>query len=320
MSTLINIFKKHLSLSITIINLLLLIIVFFQKDPFSIFIKTYESSEKFLNISQSDITKIIYGRKNDTSSSKELYLEKLDWKVKSNDGIIIDADVEKVNQLIKALLEARKFTTAAEGKEKFADFGLDNSDALEIQIYSGETVKGKMTLGNAGGGGSFTHVLWNDSEAIYIVEDSLKPLLGRGADDYFFNKRISPLNLSSGDLLTVSLKSKDLKKGFELEKKDNKWVKNPSNEEVPNELINPLLNKISSLMADNIIFEKDLPKLDSSNYKLIYSFKEQGGNNSKSITLDILGKDSSDSFYLKKDSNNFIYKIQEYQIKKIIEF
>lgn len=320
MSTLINIFKKHLSLSITIINLLLLIIVFFQKDPFSIFIKTYESSEKFLNISQSDITKIIYGRKNDTSSSKELFLEKLDWKVKSNDGIIIDADVEKVNQLIKALLEARKFTTAAEGKEKFADFGLDNSDALEIQIYSGEAVKGKMTLGNAGGGGSFTHVLWNDSEAIYIVEDSLKPLLGRGADDYFFNKRISPLNLSSGDLQTISLKSKDLKKGFELEKKDNKWVKNPSNEEVPNELINPLLNKISSLMADNIIFEKDLPKLDSSNYKLIYSFKEQGGNNSKSITLNILGKDSSDSFYLKKDSNNFIYKIQEYQIKKIIEF
>ena len=321
MLTLLNKFKNNLSLSLTIINLILFIIVFIQKDPLSLFIKTYETSEKFFDLQQSDITKLIYGRKNEESSNKELFIENSNWNIKTKDGISIFADSEKVNQLLKALLEARKFTIAATGNDKFGDYGLNNNDAIELQIYSKDTLKGKLTLGNAGGGGAFTHVLWNDSDNIYIVEDSIKPLLGRGADDFFFNKRISPLNLSSGDLISISLKSKDSKKDYDLEKKDDKWLKLGSKEEVPLDLISPLLNKISSLIADSIITQKDIPKLESNNnYKLSFNYKEQGTGIIKSITLEILGKDNSDSFYLKKSNDNLIYKIQDYQIKKIIEF
>jgi hypothetical protein len=321
MNTVLNKFKNNLSLSLTIINLLLFIIVFLQKDPLSLFVKSYETSDKFFDLKQSDITKVIYGRKNEESSNKELFIDNSEWSIKTKDGISTFADSEKINQLLKALLEARKFTIAATGKDKFGDYGLENNDAIEIQIYSGETQKGKLTLGNAGGGGAFTHVIWNDSDDIYIIEDSLKPLLGRGADDFFFNKRISPTNLSSGDLISISLKSKDSKKNYDLEKKDEKWFKILNKEEIPMDLISPLLNKISSLIADTILTEKNIPKLDSNNYyNLSYKYKEQTTGIEKSITLEILGKDNSDSFYLKKSNDNLIYKIQDYQLKKIIEF
>ena len=319
MNKVLNKFKNNLSLYLTLINLLLLIIIFFQKDPFSLFVKTYETSEKFFDLQQSEITKIIYNRKNEDSSSKELFIENSEWIIKTRDGISTFADLEKVKQLLKALLEARKFTIAASGKDKFGDFGLENNDAIEIQVYSRDTLKGKLTLGNAGGGGAFTHVLWNDSDNIYIIEDSIKPLLGRGADDYFFNKSISPKNLTPADLTFISLKSIDSKKGYNLEKKEEKWFKPGNKEEIPQDLISPLLNKITSLIADSILTETNIPKLDSNKFNLSYNFKEQGTGIEKSITIEILGKDNSDSFYLKKSNDNLIYKIQDYQINKIIK-
>ncbi len=316
----IQLFLENRALSLLIINLILALGILVQKDPFQLFVKTYETSERFYKANPSEITKLTYKRKGEEGYLKTLQIQNSSWKVSTSSGIFFPAEEEKVNQLIKALLDARKFTVASSGKEKFSEYGLDSQDTFYLELFKGDSSMGVMALGNAGGGGSFTHVLWNDSEDIYVVEDSIKPLLGRGADDYFINKRITPLNVNSSDFLSVSLGSKTNKKRYSIIKKDTKWIVEGSDSEVPNEKISGVLNKLSSLIADSVIERKDLPSLkDTEGLEIQFSYKETSTSLQKSITLKILGKDSTDYYYFEKEGDILIYKIQGYQLKSILQ-
>jgi len=320
MKIMIDTLSKNRALFLILLNILLLVGVVIQKDPFHLFEKTYESSEKFYNANLSEISKIIYKRKNEESSQKKLELQNSSWKLTISNGSNYMADEEKVSQLLKALLEARKYTIATSGKEKFSEYGLDSSDTFVVELFKGETSIGKMAMGNAGGGGSFTHILWNDSEDIYIVEDSIKPLLGRGADDYFINKRITPISVNSSDILSVSFFSKTKNKNYMLQKKETKWFLGEKAIEVNTEKISGLLNKLSSLVADGVVESKDLPKLsEADSAELQFSYKDPVTSIPNSITLKIMGKDTSNFYYLQKQQEPAIYKFQDYQLKTIFE-
>jgi hypothetical protein len=314
----INTINKNRALFLITINSLLLLGVLLQKDPFHLFEKTYESSDKFYKANLSEISKITFKRKNEESSQKKLELQNSSWKLFVNSELSYMADEEKVSQLLKSLLEARKYTIASSGKNKFSEYGLDSTDTFVVELFKGDTSLGRMALGNAGGGGSFTHILWNDSEDIYIVEDSIKPLLGRGADDFFINKRITPISVNSSDILTVSLTSKIKNKNYMLQKKETKWYLGEKETEVSSEKITGLLNKLSSLVADGVIDSKDLPKMsEADSADLQFSYKDSISNTSQSITLKILGKDASNIYYLQKQKEPAIYKFQDYQLKTI---
>jgi len=318
MKNMINTIIKNRALFLIFLNTLLLIGVVIQKDPLHLFEKTYESSEKFYKANLSEISKIIYKRKNEDSSQKKIELTNSIWMLFVSNGNSYLADEEKVSQLLKALLEARKFTIATSGKEKFSDYGLDSSDTFVVELFKGETSLGKMALGNAGGGGSFTHILWNDLEDIYIVEDSIKPLLGRGADDFFINKRITPISVNSSDILSVSLVSNVKNKNYILKKKESKWFLGEKEIEVGTEKISGLLNKLSSLVADGVVEAKNLPKLsEADSAELQFSYKDPVTSSPNSITLKILGKDSSNIYYLQKQKEEAIYTFQEYQLKTL---
>jgi hypothetical protein len=319
MKNIISTFNKNRALFLILINTLLLLGVVIQKDPLHLFEKTYESSEKFYKANLSEISKITYKRKNEDSSQKKIELTNSIWMLFVSNGNSYLADEEKVSQLLKALLEARKFTIATSGKEKFSDYGLDSSDTFVVELFKGETSLGKMALGNAGGGGSFTHILWNDSEDIYIVEDSIKPLLGRGADDFFINKRITPISINSSDILSVSLVSNVKNKNYILKKKDSKWFLGEKELEVGTEKISGLLNKLSSLVADGVVEAKNLPKLsEADSAELQFSYKDPVTSILNSITLKILGKDSSNIYYLQKQKEEAIYTFQDYQLKTLL--
>lgn len=313
-------FLENRALSLLFINLILALGILVQKDPFQLFVKTYETSEKFYKANPSEITKLTYKRKGEEGSPKTLQIQNSTWKVSNSSGTFFLAEEEKVNQLIKALLDARKYTIASSGKDKFSEYGLDSQDTFYVELFKGDSSLGVMALGNAGGGGSFTHVLWNDSEEIYVVEDSIKPLLGRGADDYFMNKRITPLNVNSSDLFSISLRSKTNKKSYSLLKKDSKWFADGSDLELPNEKISGLLNKLSSLIADSVMDRKDLPSLkDTEGIEIQFSYQEASSSMQKSITLKILGKDTTDYYYIEKEGDNLVYKFQDYQLKSILQ-
>ena len=138
--------KKKSTLGLTITNIFLITLLLIQKDPFGIFIRTYDTSPKFINSSESDIKRIVYGRLNEPKSHKEIIMEGSEWKFKNNNNYIFSADNEKVKLLLKALMEARKFTIAATGKDKFKEYGLEGEDALFIELFSDNGISGKYTI------------------------------------------------------------------------------------------------------------------------------------------------------------------------------
>ena len=310
---------KNKNISITFLNIILIVLLIILKDPFGIFIKTYDTSPKFLDLNISDVSKVVYKRKDDPSSTKELFREKSEWLFKLTDNSVFKADEEKVNSMLKTLLDSRKYTIAASGKEKFSEFGFVALDALEVEIYNSKNeLGGRFTLGNAAGGGSFTNVLFNDSEDIYVVEESLKPLFGRGSDDHFINKRITPNSMGSQDIIQFTLISKNPKNNLDFTKKEFNWEK--SGEVLDQKIIDPIVNRLALLSADSVLKKEDVGLLENINIsQLNIIYKDSNTGIQNILGLIFLGKDKSDYYYLKKENEKAIYKITGNNFKSILD-
>lgn len=312
-----NKIKNNLSIFITFVNIILALGIFFQKDPLGLFSKTYTSSPKFINLEPKDIVRVAYARKENSSASKELIRIEGGWMVKSEENLQFTGDEEKINQLLKALLDSRKFTVAASGKGKFKEFGLDSEDTFVVELFQSGGTAGKFSIGNAASGGSFTHVSFNDSEDIYIVEDSLKSLFGRGADDFFINKRVPAKSFSSSDIQKLSWKPNQ-GKGYEFQIREGVW-KDVENKAIDTKTLEPILNKVSSFFADSVLDEKNLGKLNTAKSgTLEFSLAEAGGGGT--TTIEVLGIDTQDFLYGKLPGKMEIYKFPSYQWNPILEF
>ncbi|MCB1176028.1 MAG: DUF4340 domain-containing protein [Leptospiraceae bacterium] len=310
--------KSHPAFSLVSLNLLLLIIVFFQKDPFKIFNKTYDNASPFYEIKKEDISKIQFERFNLPESQKLILKESNLWKVQFKNKLF-KADVDKVSTLINSLLNAKKFTVITSSKEKEMEYGFGNSEAIVVEIFnSSGNSSGKLTIGNATSG-NFTYVKWMSSDDIYLVEDNLKTAIGRAGDEFFINNKINPAGLVSADLISVNIKHLDNPNtSVDLIKKDQSWYYN--SKKVDSVGLTDLLNSITGLNPSGVFTEDNLGELSNTNkYQITYSFKK--GENTTSIFLDILGKEKSgDNYYIKLNNESTIYIIKESQISSLLDF
>ncbi|HMV77950.1 MAG TPA: DUF4340 domain-containing protein [Leptospiraceae bacterium] len=315
--------SEHKAFSLTAANLILILLLFFTKDPFSLFSRTYDRAENFFKISEKDVQKIRLAKPDFPDYEKEISRDGMNWELKVKSGKKFRADSEKTETLLKSLLGAKKFTVITSSKEKGAEFGVTGGEAIEAELFDKAGSLGKITVGTAGGGGSFTHIKWNGGDEIYLVEDNLKAAAGRGADDFFFDKKISPSGLTSSDIITVSLKdSSALKRDFEVQKAEKDWTAvKPATGPISSEEISSLLSRLSSLSADEVISdEKKIPELDKKDsVEIRFSFKK--GAESGSVVLNVLGKDTKGNhYYAVKNNEPTVYRMSEYSLKQILEF
>lgn len=315
--------SEHKAFSLTAANLTLVLLLFFTKDPFNIFSRTYDKAENFFKVSEKDIQKIRLTKPDFPDYEKEMTREGMNWELKTKTGKKFHADAEKTETLLKSLLGAKKFTVVTSSKDKGAEFGVTGGEAIEAELFDKAGSLGKITVGTAGGGGSFTHIKWNGGDEIYLVEDNLKAAAGRGADDFFFDKKISPSGLTSSDIIKVSLKdSSALKRDFEVEKAEKDWtaVKPPAGQ-VSSEEMNSLLSRLSGLSADEVVSdEKKIPELDKKDSVEI-RFGYRKGTESGTVVLNVLGKDTKGNhYYAVKNNEPTVYRIAEYSLKQILEF
>jgi hypothetical protein len=308
----------HKAFSLTMLNIVLVVLVLLQKDPLGIFYKTYDTADSFFQISRSDIQKIQYGRVGESNGSKELYQENGIWKNKiSNSSYRVDE--EKLDRFLKSILSAKKFTIVTNNKDKESDYGFGGNESFFVEIFDKTNQsKGKLLIGNLVSGGNFTYVKWNEGPEIYLVEDNLKTAIGRGALDYFINKRINPVSFSTDEIIAFSLKdSFDKKNNYELIKKDSVWFMG-GNEKVEEEKIKPILSKITSISPEDVLLEPVPELADLNRYQFSYSYKR--GENPTTMFLEILGKDkSSNQYYFRLNNESTIYKANEYQFKDLIQ-
>lgn len=320
MGNLVNFIFQNKAFSLTVINLFLALGIFFQKDPFGFFQKTYDTAPKFFSIKQEEISKLTLMRVETPDSLNTFTKDSGKWKLEvKGKNFLVDED--KFNSFLKALLEARKFTVITEDESKHQEFGTKGQETFVVEVFVGDNSRGKLFIGNLASGG-FTYVRWNEGKEVYLVEENLKSPMGRGALDYFINKKMTEKTFNSEEVASIQVTNiSEEKKSYLIVKRADNWeAEKPNNLKLKKDEVTGLTRSLSSLSADEVLFEdlpKDLNRQES--YELVYSFqsKDKGG---ESVFLKILGKDKSDNYYFQKNNEPTIYKVSSYSLKSILEF
>ncbi|HNN79844.1 MAG TPA: DUF4340 domain-containing protein, partial [Leptospiraceae bacterium] len=204
-------------------------------------------------------------------------------------------------------------------KDKSEEFGF-NEDEIKIEMFSSNNSLGYFRLGSASTtDANSSYIKWKDSDDIYLIEENLRASTNRADFTYFLNKRVSPIGLTSEDLIGVTLKKNG--NNFEI-RKTNTWnLIAPKKGDLANEDMNTVLSKLSSVNAEDIVLdESTLKGIDPNPFELRVDYKSKDGI-AKSYTLLSAGFDKKlNAYYIRKNNEPLIYKLSEYSIKSILEF
>ena len=315
-------FKNHTAFSLTLTNLVLVLLIVLFRDPFGFFEKNYSKSKPFFEGTAQGITKIIIKRSTEADGERILELNSENWLYK-NENKSYRADREKVDQLLKSIFQTRRFTSVSTDASKKEEFGIGGMDAFDLSLYGGEDLKGTLHIGTTGAGGAYTYVSFNEESTVYLVEENLKPTFGRGSNEFFIQTRISPSGMNSSDIQTISIKYSELPdKNFELVKTEGTWKKIPGDIKIKSDSLTSLLTRMTSLLAEQVVTELDVSDLDLGNqFDLLVTYSGKDKKTSETMSFRMIGFSKSENlFYLRKDSDPNVYKVSEYQIKPFLEY
>ena len=307
-----NIILQNRAFFILILNLLLIICIFFMKDPLDYFEKNYEKSDPFFTVAKNNIEQI----KISNNGKLSVHLKKENnWKVVVENKQI-RADDSNVDNLIEAILKARKFTELEQTESE--NFGLNNPIEVELFAKNNQSL-GTLLIGSTAPKGTYTYVQDKSNKEIYLIEDNLKSAAGRGEVDLFFSKRIFPNSLKEENINKIFIKPEiEGKSPFSLEKENTNWsfVSDEEKKEADTEKIQTLISELSNLFSIKIVFEKDLENLESEESKIEIEYNLNGKK--QKIQIHSIGK-NTDNYYLKNTSNPFfIYEISKYSVEVIL--
>lgn len=307
------------ALSIVGLNILLLLIAILIKDPFSFFADSYSKASPFFTFKEAEILKIIIQKTKIPGSEREVFRDQENWKIRSKEGKIFFADEEKINLLVKSILGAKKFTVVSSSEEKAPGFGF-NEEEMKIEIFTKEnSSSGFFLIGSVTPRGNYTHIKFNNSPKIYLVEDNFKSVTGRGDENFFINKRLSPAGITTDDITEFSLTIlTSAKEGYGLKKVNKEWILiQPVSGNAQESEVSTILTKLQDLKADDIAESTVQLKLEKINpFTLTISYKTKTGKDG-SVRITSFGKDK-DYYYVKRNGDETIYKIASYQISQLL--
>ena len=304
-----NILFANRAFFILLLNIILALSVFFIKDPFNYFEKTYEKAVAFFPVLEKDISEI----KISNNQKLAVHLKKNDksWSLLVKEQKI-EANLSSVNGLIKSLLNAKKFTEL----EKTPDDDLGLRNPIQVELFSKNGTLGSVLIGSTAPKGSYTYVQDKKNQKIYLVEDNLKTAVGRGELDSFYNKRLFPEDLKEANSSKITTSKKQPEENsFSLEKENGDWFFThlDEKEKINKDKVDSLLSEFNNLLAVKIVFEEDLKDLELDESQIEIGYKSQ------KVQIQSVGK-NKDNYYLKNLSNPFfIYEISKYSFDSILD-
>ncbi|MCB1193948.1 MAG: DUF4340 domain-containing protein [Leptospiraceae bacterium] len=316
--------QNNKAFSITAFNLILLLLIIPFKDPFGFFVKSYDKAKPFFSVSKTDVSQIMVEKITDPKTKQTLTQENGNWKVATADKQTFQADEEKANQLVDSILKAKKFTVVTSSKEKATEYGF-GEDGLKVEVFGKDKSSlGFLLIGSVSPKGSNTHVKWKDGNDIYLVEDNLKSVAGRGDGKYFINKKVVPTDIDMEVIEQVVLSyAKSDADGYIVLKDKGNWVmQKPKTGNIAKDDMNIVLPRLTGLNADDVVTDKaELDDLKTeNNFQLQFSYKSKLGA-PKEIKLACIGTDKDGShYYIQKDGDNTVYKLSDYKLKSVLEF
>lgn len=310
--------QKNRAFSITMANLILFALAILINDPFDLFQSTYSKAKPFFTVAREQIDTIKISKTANADSGFTLKKKGENWLVVRT--IEHPADEEKITQLLKAIVDARKYTIATRSKKKASEYGFGGGDEIKLEVFVGKESKGYLLLGSLSSPGNYSHARWQEEDAIYIIEDNLKSKAGHGKFDDFVQKKLIPADAKSEDLQTIEW-FVDGKQTYQLVKNGKKWQqKTPEAKDIAEEKMNSLVSNAVNLSASGVVEgEEYKAKMQPmiSTLKISLTYKKTP----VAVTIKILGQDKdSKSYYVQKDNFPTIFQLSEYQLKPFFEW
>ncbi|MCB1158147.1 MAG: DUF4340 domain-containing protein [Leptospiraceae bacterium] len=308
---------ENRAFSLSLLNLVLVLFIFFVNDPFSLFVQTYEKAEPFFKVKAASIESIKIEKADEEIKLFTLQKKGSTWLVEVNSKTLL-ANGTRAEALVDSLLKARKFTEVSSSKEKASEYGF-NSGSIKITVNTNNT----LHLGSVKTGSNFTHVKQNESDRIFLVEDNLKSIAGRGKFDFFLDKNLSPAGTKNEEINKIIFRQEG-KKGvsYKLELSDKNWkLLLPKTGEIPSSEMTAILSRISGLEADSIELNDDYKaNLDETFKASLQYSKKKEKTGSMMLSFSILGKHKKENhFYVQKEGSDTVYRLSEFKCKYFYE-
>lgn len=177
---------------------------------------------------------------------------------KDGDSRFVSAEETSVNEALEAAAELKHSHYVTNLKEKYAEYGVEGSDAITVKFYTDAGLAWGIILGkNANSAGRYAKLM--DSDEVHVVRGAFFRITRAGASDWR-NREIVPLKEPE---LTTFIMDKDTLPYISLEKEGDVWKfdstqKLPEGFRVDSGALLSLVRSATSLRAQGFVDEGDI--------------------------------------------------------------
>lgn len=310
--------RSNSGIALFLTNLFLALILLLVQDPWEAFKDTYTHADPFFPVKESDISKVVVGRKGEAVVLNRTIDS---WEVSLPNGKGGQGDIERIETFLKGILALRKYTLLSQGNapRSFApEFGLDGDEpSLEVFDASGSSL-GILYLGSLATRHAGMHVLEPQSGKIWLVRENLKLLSGNSKPDYFFSRSLFSKALSEAPIQSIRLTFLgNSEKNFSLVNSAGEWNLSTTEFSKPasTEEVNRFAETLLRLKADEILFEN---KEEIVPVRSEENFQVQLQSTSETERLSPIGKTKQGSWVFQRKGLNYKLILDPWTLEPIL--
>lgn len=229
-----------------------------------------------------------------------------EWKVLNSGNY--PADVEAVDELMKAVLDAQQKQVVSNNPQNWDKFEVVEDRGIEVIFKEREDREiAHFWAGKTGTSYADQYVRKNNLDDVILINTNLSPLLTKPLNAW---RNQSILKIEQDKIESISVTAKNEEEGYELLKSGSGW--NLNDKEIEHETVNVVLAAIADLKT--IDFPEEEIELDeetadyvvrilsdNSKYKLYFKQKDTGGN-----------------YYILVEGNDTLFEIAEIKKNELI--
>lgn len=214
-----------------------------------------------------------------------------------------------INEIIEKIQKTKLSHPLSSNTEIYDVFGLNESSATKVSIYSGNTQKPfiEFSVGKEGTEMDSCYLKFAGTNEVFQAS-GLSPYDFTKSIDEYLDRTI--IAIEEQKIESIEIKGK--KKSFKISKSSANWFSDnvPLNENKTLSLVNPMLNTLKKLEAEKVIQNKDLTEKLNMEFTVTIKLKEE-----PSLELAFYRGKDKDNYYLKTSKEkNFTFSLPEWKI------
>ena len=235
------------------------------------------------------------------------------WKVPAEGDF--PADPDGVGGILDFLAQARTGRKVSENPEKRGIFEVEPETGLTVLVSGeGSAVMASFFIGKTGPDFTSTYVRPEDSDAVYLMDESLRRLFVRPSPRQWRDKAI--FRLSSVDITHVKWEKEEQPVALEVDTGGNWTLTEPSSAPAVRSEVEVLRNSLAMLKADD--FADDASEVEAG-FDVPFAMIEFKLRDGTVHTLEIGTENDRSQRHLRRDGKETIFLVNNFRINSLLK-